>query len=99
MITVVTYKNYHHLRPLANDLVSSHMGENTSLCVYTPKSSQNLCPPLGYSTLHDNKLQFLCLCHVTMCMSHKGDLTVSSVQEEPYFPGGTVSTLLLKRVH
>lgn len=75
------------------------MDENTSLCVYTPTSSQSLCPSLGYSTSRDNKVHFLCLSHVTMCMNHTGDLTVSSIQEDQYLPGGTVSTLLLKRVH
>lgn len=57
------------------------MGEDTSLCIYTPTSSQSLCPLLGYSTSCDNKPWVLCLCHVTMLMNHKVDLTVSSIQE------------------
>ena len=58
------------------DLFVPIIGKNIKPEMSTPqRSNQSLFPLLDYFNSLDNKSRFLCLCHVAICMTHKGDLT------------------------
>ena len=75
MIILITCNNYFvsGSRIIA-DLFVPIIGKNIMPVTSTAQRQIRACS-LDYFNYLDNKSRFPCLCHVAICMTHKGDLT------------------------